>query len=87
MRLNWEFETCACCTREQRLVWLVDNELWNQVVIKHYRRRILCLECFLRMADDRGIKVTFDKINFLGTVSRGHNWAGKAIPPYKGDKL
>jgi len=86
MRLNWEFETCACCTREQRLVWLVDNELWNRVVIKHYQRSILCLECFLRMADDGGIKVTFDNVNFRGVVARGYDWAGKVIPRYKEDK-
>jgi len=69
MRPEWEFETCACCTRQQRLAWLVDNELWYGVVIKYYQRKILCLECFLRMADDQEIQIRLEDITFMGVVS------------------
>ena len=65
MRPNWEFETCACCTREQRLAWSVNDELWRQVVIEYYQRKVLCLECFLRMADDRGVRVDINFMEFV----------------------
>ena len=68
MRFNWIFETCACCTREQRLAWNVNDELWQKVVIKYYHKKVLCLECFLRMADDKGIEVQLPNIEFIGIV-------------------
>ena len=57
MRPNWEGETCSICTREQRLAWSVSDALWGKVVIAYYRNSILCLECFLRMAEDEGTVV------------------------------
>lgn len=69
MRTNWIFETCACCTREQRLAWSVSDSLWQKVVIKYYWSRVLCLECFLRMAGDRKIKVQLEDIKFLGVIN------------------
>ncbi len=69
MRLNWEYETCKCCTREQRLAWSVPDELWDRVVIDYYRGRVLCLECFLRMGDDRRIKVNLGDIWFQGVIA------------------
>lgn len=70
MRFNWEYETCKCCTREQRLAWHINNELWQSVVIEYYKGEILCLECFLRMADDRRIPIYINDIEFLGLVQR-----------------
>jgi len=67
---SWQYETCKCCTREQRLAWFVRNELWSKAVIPYYSRKTLCLECFLRMADDRGVRVEFDDVKFLGIVFR-----------------
>ena len=57
MRHNWCGESCACCTREQRIAWKVTDELWRKVVIPYYKNKILCLECFLRMASDRDITI------------------------------
>ena len=70
MRKDWIGETCKCCTREQRLAWSVSDELWDSVVIDHYRMRALCLECFLLMADDRKVKVELEDISFTGVVFR-----------------
>ena len=68
MRENWSGETCKCCTREQRLAWSVSDELWGKVVINYYCAKVLCLECFLRMADDREIKVSLEDINMVAIV-------------------
>ena len=70
VRMTWEFETCKSCTREQRLAWVVDNELWDRVVIKYYQSRVLCLECFLRMADDRKVEIQLEDIKFMGLVRK-----------------
>lgn len=69
MRKNWLYETCKCCTREQRLAWHVSDGLWGRVVIDYYRTAVLCLECFLRMADDRKVKVTLGDIWFQGVIA------------------
>jgi len=70
MRTDWAGETCKCCTREQRLAWTVSNKLWQKVVISYYRLGVLCLECFLRMADDRDVTVTREDIKIEGIVAR-----------------
>ena len=70
MRPNWIFETCDCCTREQRVAWSISDGLWTKVVIKHYRNKVLCLECFLRMADDRQVRIKLQDIQFVGVIGR-----------------
>ena len=69
MRPNWIYETCAICTREQRLAWHISSELWKDVVSPDYRKGTLCLECFLRMADDKQIGVMLEEIKFIGLVN------------------
>lgn len=69
MRPNWQYETCKCCTREQRLAWSVSNDLWRRAVIPYYSKGALCLECFLRMADDGGVVVNLKDIRLYGLVS------------------
>jgi hypothetical protein len=68
---TWKYETCKCCTREQRLAWYVKDEIWDKVVIPYYKKLTLCLECFLRMADDRGEIIYENDIEYLGIVFRG----------------
>jgi len=70
MRGNWAYETCKCCTREQRLIWWVANELWNSVVIDYYHTKVLCLECFLRMADDRRVEINKEAVRIVGFITR-----------------
>ncbi len=70
MRLDWQYETCKCCTREQRVAWTTDNKLWDRVVIDYFKTRTLCLECFLRMADDREITIRLNEIKMVGLVAR-----------------
>ena len=68
--LLWRYETCDCCTRQQRIAWSVSNELWSVVVADYYKTRILCLECFLRMAHDREIRVNIADINLHASIQR-----------------
>jgi len=70
MKPNWEGETCACCTREQRLVWSISDDTWNMVVADYYKNKTLCLECFLRQADDRGLpeQLVYNSITFQDIV-------------------
>ncbi len=70
MRGDWQYETCKCCTREQRVAWFVSDKLWKKVIISYYHKLTLCLECFLRMADDRGVSVSLGDIHFVGLVER-----------------
>ncbi len=70
MRGTWRYETCKCCTREQRIAWTVSNVLWERVVILYYSEKVLCLECFLRMADDREVKVSFSEVQFEAFITR-----------------
>lgn len=66
----WRYETCKCCTREQRLAWYVPDEIWDSVVIDYYRTKVLCLECFLRMADDRGVDINEENVIKIGAITR-----------------
>ena len=69
MRKNWDFETCKVCTREQRLVWAVDDVLWGKVVIDYYRNEVICLECFLRMADVRHVYIRMSDISITAVIA------------------
>ena len=70
MRLGWWHETCKCCTREQRIAWFVSSGLWDAVVIDYFKSKVLCLECFLRMADDNSVGVEWNDIVVYGLISR-----------------
>ena len=70
MRNDWWHETCKICTREQRIAWSVPDDLWDSVVIDYYKTKVLCLECFLRMADDNNITVEWGDIVVYGLISR-----------------
>lgn len=67
---NWKYETCKCCTREQRIAWYAKDAIWNAATIPYYRKKTLCLECFLRMAEDNGVRVTVGDIEFAGIIFR-----------------
>lgn len=67
---HWEGEHCKCCTREQRLAWYTTDWLWERVVPSYDQKCVLCLECFLRMADDRNVMVKLGDIWFQGLAGR-----------------
>ncbi len=50
-------ESCNICGREQPLVWWCDSdELWKEVT-GYTENGIMCLECFDRQAEKRGISL------------------------------
>lgn len=66
--MKWDGETCRCCTREQRLAWSVGDELWERVVIPYFRTKVLCLECFLSMAENAGIIINLKDIDIVAVA-------------------
>lgn len=78
--MKWPGETCDCCTREQRLAWSVSDNLWMRVVIAYYYKSVLCLECFLRMAENRGITIDKSDIEFYAVVLNIQEAQSKKCP-------
>jgi len=66
----WEYEVCKKCGRKQRIAWSVKDSLWRKVVPENFRHRVLCLECFLEMADQQHINVKKEDFIFLGWIGR-----------------
>lgn len=65
---DWNGETCKFCGRDQHLAWGVSDDLWHKVVLSDYIDKVLCLECFLEMAYNRGIRVSLGAISFYGVL-------------------
>ena len=62
--LNWKLthrrrlrgrEVCKRCFRENAVGFLVPDEVWQAVVPKRYRNKVLCISCFDEFATRRGI--------------------------------
>lgn len=58
--LSWKYESCTDCGHCFRLVWSVDDEIWNKVMGSG--DGILCLDCFIDRAEKMGIRL--DSKNF-----------------------
>ena len=69
MRRKWDGETCKLCQREQRLAWSVKDEIWKKVVSKKYQKKVICFECFLKLADEKNIKINTEDLLYF-------NWVG-----------
>lgn len=63
---EWRYETCKICRREQRLTWAVKDEVWEEVMGEY--KRVVCLECFLRKADEKKIRIKKDDFIYLGWI-------------------
>ena len=71
---DWEHQICKCCGREQRLDYQVRDPLWTTIAQK-YTHAILCIECFLKSADDANIVLKKDDIVFICAISKtGWSW-------------
>jgi len=64
--MGWDGEVCKCCDREQRLAWLVQDYLWAEVIDGRFN--VVCLECFVAIAEKKNIKVTLGDIWFQGII-------------------
>ena len=63
---NWLYETCKNCGREQRLSWSVNQDTWKLICGKS--TKTLCLECFLKRADEKKIYIDILHIHFYGVI-------------------
>ena len=76
-KYKWNGEICKLCKREQRIAWSVKDSLWNRIVDEKYRNKVLCLECFLKIADKKGINISKKDFIFLGWI--GNNIEGDIL--------
>lgn len=49
-------EICSLCHEVSRVMFEVPNEIWKLAVHISQVNTILCLRCFTRLADERGVK-------------------------------
>lgn len=61
-------EICSLCHEVNRVGFHVSNEIWKGAVHKSQVEAIICLTCFTRLADERGVE--WDKDIEFYPVSR-----------------
>lgn len=72
---GWSFQICKHCGREQRLDFHAKHDIWNRVAGPEFCDRVLCLECFLLLADSKGISLTKEDVWPVCIISKsGWNW-------------
>ena len=49
-------EICSLCHEVSRVGFWVPNEIWMDSVHVSQRNSIVCLRCFTRLADERGVQ-------------------------------
>lgn len=49
-------EICCLCHEVSRVGFSVSNKIWKAAVHRHYQNSIICLRCFTRLADERGVE-------------------------------
>lgn len=61
-------EICKICFNENPIGFDVPNEVWNAVTTKEWGDKVVCINCFTKLADQK--LVEWDKNIFLYPVSR-----------------
>lgn len=71
-------EICKICYNVNRVGFSVPDSVWKEVVPSDFRDRVVCLECFTRLADEK--MVEWDReIEFWPVSLATH--LGPMIPP------
>ena len=65
---DWEFESCDKCGRCYRVAWTIRDDLWRQVVGE--AEITLCLDCFIELAERKGIRVQKRDFEWLALFSK-----------------
>lgn len=47
---------CSVCAEVDRVMFLVPNEIWELATHESQRHNLICLACFTKMADERGVE-------------------------------
>ena len=49
-------QICSICNREYAMDYLVPSEIWELATHESQRENLICLDCFIRMADTRFVE-------------------------------
>lgn len=60
---SWDYESCERCGSCFRLAYTMTNEKWKEVYGSE--NGCLCLDCFLKMAESKDIKISPEDILWL----------------------
>lgn len=67
-------ERCQMCHEVSAVGFHVPNEMWQLVVHKHWQSSILCLRCFISLADEKlapwDKSITFYPVSFATHLGR-----------------
>ena len=68
-------EICSLCHEISRVGFWVPNEIWKASVHQSQQNDILCLRCFCRLADERGIEwdknIKFYPVSWINHINSG----------------
>jgi len=56
IKRNPHREICSLCNEVSRVGFYVSDEIWQAAMHRHDWNSIVCLRCFTRLADERGVQ-------------------------------
>lgn len=60
---NWEYESCKICSNSFRIMWHVNDNIWQKVMnINDDGGGSLCVDCFIKKAEKQGIIIKESEI-------------------------
>lgn len=62
--LNWEYESCERCGHCFKICWSARDQKWVEVYGSD--DGCLCIDCFVELAEERGISVEPEDIERMG---------------------
>ncbi len=59
---------CCLCQKHTAFDYTIDDACWDRVIADRFRRNVVCLDCFDRLATEQGIDVSQHllRIQFTG---------------------
>lgn len=78
-------EICKLCYHVNPVGFIVPNDIWSAVVPDHFKRSVVCLSCFVRLGDEKGIPWD-SKIEFFPVSLATHLGIDRTIRPVVGVK-
>jgi len=54
---TWEYESCKRCGCAFRIMWDVEDEIWEKVMGDPDAPGCYCVGCFIKMAEKKGIVI------------------------------
>lgn len=61
---SWEYESCKKCGSIFRIMWHVDDHIWQEVVgVNDDTGGSLCVDCFVKLAEKKVFILNLKKLN------------------------